>query len=121
MELAPDLGPVCAGEDASFTPAILRAAYVSVYSTSHDSILMFPCSCVIFQLILWLYGLFLFVLSELPSKVKLFLERVASALGVPGVLPVMLLEGFCHAERRMNGFAVNQLACKRASLRYASS
>lgn len=49
-------------------------AYLSVYSVCHASFLMFPRSWVIFQPIMWLYGLFFFVLYELPSKLKLFGE-----------------------------------------------
>lgn len=52
-----------------------------------------------------------FSLYSMNSKLKLFGESGESVLGVPGAFSEMLLEGFYHAERRMDGFSVKQLPC----------
>lgn len=38
LKLAQEPGPMCAGEDVSFTPAILSVAYLPVYGVCHGII-----------------------------------------------------------------------------------
>lgn len=73
LQLSQEPGSVCWwGCYFNSSGFVLLISQYIVFVTA--SVLMFPHSWVICQSIMWLYGLFFFILYESPSKLKLFGE-----------------------------------------------
>ena len=74
LKLTQEPGPMCAGEDVSFTPALLSVAYLSVYGVCHgiiSDVSLQLCNILANYVASWFVFLVLYVL---PSKLKLFGE-----------------------------------------------